>query len=218
MDEQPKRRRGCLFYGCITGAVCLVAILIAALLGLHQVKKLLYQYTDDGPTPMPPLQMSPEQIERVRQRVEDFRDAVRTGRATSPLELSGDDINALIDSDPEFRQLKGKLRVAIEGSQLKGQLSLPLTELGLPRFKGRYLNGTASLGLSFQNGTLLVYAQELTVKGKPLPMAYMDAIRKQNLAQKIEEEPRAAAALKQLQDIQVKDGKLIITPKPPSTR
>ncbi len=217
MEEQPKRR-GCLFYGCITGVVCLVAILIAALLGLHQLKKLLYQSTDDGPAPMPALQMTPEQIERVRQRVEDFRDAVRTGRPTAPLELSGDDINALIASDPDFRELKGKLHVTIDGSQVKSQLSLPLVELGLPRFKGRYLNGTASLGVSFQNGTLLVYAQELVVKGKPLPMVYMDVIRKENLAQKVEEEPRAAAALKQLQEIQVKDGKLIIVPKPPSAR
>ncbi len=218
MDEQPKHRRGCLFYGCLTGVVCLLAMLVAALLGLHQLKKMVYQYTDSGPSPMPAVQMSPEQIEKVRQRVEDFRDAVRTGRDTAPLELSAEDVNALIDLDPDFRQMKGKLHVAIEGSQLKGRLSMPLTELGLPRFRGRYLNGTAALGISFRDGVLQVFAQELTVKDKPLPMVYMDVIRKHNLAEKIEQEPRAAAALKQLQAIQVKDSRLIITPKPPGAR
>jgi len=34
-DQTPKPRRGCFFYGCITGVVLLVIVLGALLVGLH---------------------------------------------------------------------------------------------------------------------------------------------------------------------------------------
>ena len=51
------------------------------------------------------------------------------------------------------------------------------------------------------------------VKGKPLPEVYMQEIRKQNLAAALTNEPGAAAVLKGLEEIQVKEGKLVIVPK-----
>ena len=60
---------------------------------------------------------------------------------------------------------------------------------------------------------LSVTPQTILVKGKPLPEMYMQEIRKQNLAASLTNEPAAAAVLKGLQDIQVKEGKLVIVPK-----
>ena len=90
---------------------------------------------------------------------------------------------------------------------------MPMAEMGLPLFRNRFLNGTATFSVSLQNGLLRVTAQDVTVKGKPLPGVYLDRIRQQNLAQAAQEEPRNSIVLEQLKDIQVKDGKLIITPK-----
>ena len=209
----PKRRRGCLFYGCLGGTACLVIILVAFLFGLYQLKRMLTFYTDTKPMPLPTVQMSPAEIEQLRQRIENFQDAVRTGRPTEPLSLSSDEINADIENDPKLAGVKGKLYVTIEGDRLKGQVSLPLDQVGLRIFRGRYLNGSGIFSIGLQNGNLIVLPESLVVKGQPLPGVYMDKLRSQNLAEAVNNNPRASVAFNHLQQIRVSDGKLILVPK-----
>jgi hypothetical protein len=215
MIEEPpqKRRRGCLFYGCLSGIACLLAILVAFLLGLYQLKQMLNFYTDTHPISLPSVQLTAAEMDVLKRRVENFQDAVRTGRPTEPLSLSADEINALIASDPNLTRVKGRVYVTIDGNRLKGQVSLPLAELGLPIFRGRYLNGTGVFAVSIQRGDLLVTADSLVVKNKPLPAVYMDKIRSENLAANLSSNPRASVALNHLQDVRVGDGKLILVPK-----
>ncbi len=212
-NETNKRRHGCLFYGCLTGTVCLLAILVAALLGLHQVKKMVTEYTDTNPVPLPAVTLSAAQIEQLERRIEAFQDTVRAGRPAQPLVLTGEELNALVASRPDLRRFKDKVYISIPDSQLAGQISIPMSELGLPFFRNRYLNGSTTFSVSLQNGKLRVVPDNILVKGKPLPRVYMEQIRQQNLAASAEDNPRVSVALDRLQDIQVKDGKLIIVPK-----
>jgi hypothetical protein len=209
----PKPRRGCLFYGCLSGTACLLIILVAFLIGLYQLKKMLNFYTDAGPTPLPTAHLSPAEMEQLKQRIETFQDAVRGGRPTPPLALTSDEINAFIQTDTNLARLKGKLHVTVEGDRLKGQVSLPLDELGLRIFRGRYLNGSGIFAISLQKGNLVVNADSIVVKGKPLPGVYMDKIRSQNLAENLNANPRASVGLNRLQEIHISDGKLIVVPK-----
>ena len=212
-DPAAKPRRGCVFYGCITGLVLLVLVLGGLMVGLHYVRKMVNQYTETGPMELPALQMSQGEIDKVKQRFEAFQKAVREQRPTEPLELSADDINALIASGSDRQALKGKFYVSLDGDKLKGEVSVPLQQIGLSMFKGRYLNGNATFSLSFRNGALSVSPQTISVKGKPLPETYMREIRKQNLAEGFTSETNAVAVLQGLEDIQVKDGKLVVVPK-----
>ncbi len=198
---QIKPRRGCLFYGCLGGVVMLLAILIAGLIGLHLARKMFNQFTDSQPAAMPAVQLSQPEIELVRKRIDSFRDSVRAGRPTDPLSLSADEINALIATNLNLND------------QVTGQLSVPLESVGLTIFKGRYLNGSGTFSLSFHNGILHVFAQNITVKGKPLPEVYMQSIRQRDLARDFNNDPNAAAAFERIQDIEVKDGKITIVPK-----
>lgn len=208
-----KRRRGCLFYGCLGGTACLVIILVAFLLGLYQLKKMLNFYTDAQPMPVPTVQMSQAELDQLRQRIETFQDAVRTGRPTEPLSLSSDEINAYIQTDPNVMKANVKLYVTIEGNRVKSQVSLPLSDLGLRIFRGRYLNGSGIFDVSLQKGNLVVTPESLVVKGKPLPGVYMDKIRSQNLAESLNNNPRASVGLSHLQEIRISDGKLVLVPK-----
>lgn len=208
-----KPRRGCLFYGCLSGTVCLLIILVAFLLGLYQLKKMLNFYTDNHPIPLPSVQLSPAEIDQLKQRVENFQDAVRSGRPTPPLQLTSDEINAYIETDPNFAKVKGKLYVTIEGDRLKGQVSFPLDNVGLRIFRGRYLNGTGIFAVSLHNGNLVVTPESLVVKGKALPGVYMDKLRSQNLAESLNNNPRASVALNHLQEIRITDGKFVLVPK-----
>ena len=212
-EQPPKPRKGCFFFGCITSLVLLVLLLGALLLGLHYVKKLVNRFTDTQPMELPTVQMSQPEIDKVKERFEAFKAAVRERRPTKPLVLTADEINALIASGPDQQALKGKFYVRLEGNQLKSEVSLPLQDVGLRMFKGRYLNGSATFDLAFRNGVPFVSAQSILVKGKPLPELYMREIRKENLAASLVNEPDAVAVLQGLQDIQVKDGKLVLEPK-----
>jgi len=175
---------------------------------------MIAEFTDAAPVPLPTVQMSAEDLDRVQRRIETFKDGVRSGRPTPALELSSDEINALIISDTNMAALKGKFYVTLDGGHLKGQLSVPLAQLGLSIFRGRYLNGTGTFSVSLQNGNLSVRPEAILVKGKLLPWVYMNKLRSQNLAANANDDPRASVALNRLQTIQVKDGKLVLTPKP----
>ena len=208
-----KPRRGCLFYGCLSGTACLLIILVAFLLGLYQLKRMLNFYTDTHPAPLPAAHLTPEEFDQLKQRVENFQDAVRSGRPASPLQLSSDEINAYIASDPNFAKVKGKLYVTIEGDRLKGQLSFPLDDVGLRIFRGRYLNGSGIFAVSLHGSNLVVTPESLVVKGKPLPSVYMDKLRSENIAEGLNNNPRASVALSHLQEIRITDGKLVLVPK-----
>ena len=213
-DQLPKPRRGCGFYGCITGVVLLVMLLGALLLGCYYVKKMVARYTDTKPAELPTIQMSPAEMAQAKERLESFQQAVREHHATKPLALTADELNALIASGGE-QGFKGKVYISLDGDQLKGELSVPLQDMGLSMFKSRYLNGSAIFNLSFRDGRLSVTPQTIQVRGEPLPEIYLREIRKQNLAFAFTNDPAAAALLKGLEEIQVKEGKLVIAPKEP---
>jgi hypothetical protein len=213
MTDQPiKRRRGCFFYGCLTSCILVLVVLAGLLLGYL---KILNSFTDTKPLPLPTVNMSDAQMAQVRQRVDAFSQDIRSGRTPNPLELSGDELNALILTDPNLGTLKGQLYVSIEGNQIKGQLSVPAARLGLSIFKRRYINGSGTFKVSLVNGNLYVNAQSLSVKGKAIPESYMQQVRLQNLAQGFNQDPKTSVGLNKLKSIEVKDGKLVIVPAPP---
>ena len=213
-DMPTKRRRGCLFYGCLTSCVLLIFMLLGLLLGLRHLKKMITDFTDAQPIALPAAEYSPAQVKEVNQRIESFQAAVEAHRTTEPLALSAEDLNLLVATRPEVKGLRGKLHVAIEDNQLQTQVSLPLAEMGLPMFKGRYLNGTATLGVSLQDGQLTVTAQGIASKGKALPAIYEEKIRQQNLAAKLNTDARFSTAVGNLQSLEIKEGKVILLAKP----
>lgn len=212
-DVPPKPRRGCIFYGCITGSVLLVLMLGALLIGIHYVKTLINRYTDTKPMELPTVQMSQPEVDKLKKRFEVFKKAVSEQRATEPLVLSSDDINALIVNGPQQETVKGKFYLSLDGDQVKGELSLPLHEIGIGMLKGRYLNGSATFNLGFSNGVVLFTPRTILVKGNPLPERFMQDLRKENLAAGLTEDTNTAPLLQGLQDIQVKENKLTLVPK-----
>jgi len=142
-----------------------------------------------------------------------FQQGIRQHRPTEPLVLNSDEINALVASTPEAAPLRDKVYFRVDGNQLKGDLSIPMEALGLPIFRGRYLNGTATFGVDLHEGHLLVIVQSLTVKGKALPKVYMDRIRSQNLAQQLNVDPRATIAMDQIERLRIENGTVVVVPR-----
>jgi hypothetical protein len=209
-----KGRRGCLFYGLIVLSLVFLLVLAGVWVGFYYAKKMLNNFTDTQPRPVPTVEMSHGEYQELQTRIENFRKAVRGGTSTEPLTLTDRELNALINGDPDFQQLKGKVYIDLDGSQVKGQVSLPLDQL-LPMFRGRYLNADATLNVSVRNGLLRVSPDQIFVKGRPIPETYMESLRKQNLARDLNSEPRVSAALDRIKEVSVEDGNLVIVPAPP---
>lgn len=213
-NQPPKRRKGCLFYGCLTLTACFLIFLVLMLAALYQFRRVVYQYTDSSPMPLPTLNMTADQMDAVQRRVDAFKDAVNAGRSTSPLVLTADDINALINRDPDFKAFRGRLYVtALEDGKGKLSGTVRLGDMGFIVFRSRYLNGTATIGVTFQNGILGITPEELTTKGKAIPGRVMDKIRSMQISSRVNDDPRASVALNRMQSVEIRDGKLILTPK-----
>lgn len=213
--DEPPRQRGCMFYGCIIASVLsllfLIAILVIGFLLWRWFGRFVNEYTATSPHQLPVVVMAEEQRAELRRRVEAFRAAVDAGRPTGPLVLSADDLNVLIDETPR-PNLKGKVYVTIEQDKLKGQVSIPLSDI--PSFGltiGRYLNGEAEFNVHLEDGEPFVSIRSIEVNGRRPSDEFMRGLKGQNLIRNVQIETGQARIVRRLDSVQVRDGKLIVT-------
>jgi hypothetical protein len=217
--EPPKTGHGCFFYGCVTAIVlALVAVLaisISGYFGYQAYLKLVNEYTTPTPVRLPRVEMPEEDRKALHERVDAFKKALDEGEDTEPLVLNGDELNVLLAGDASVAD---RVYFVVEGDTLKGQVSLPLGELGLPGLSGRYFNGKAAFHASLQDGFLVVRAESAEVNGQPISEQFMASIRNKNLAEDAAKDPENARRLNTLESLRIKDGKVIIEAKPKEER
>jgi hypothetical protein len=211
-ELEVKKGHGCFFYGCITAIILFVVMIIAAVVIVMGVLKWINRqvdtYTAKAPMVLPQPKLSDEQKTDLDARWEAFKKALDEDKAAT-IALTGDEITTLIDKNPVFR---GKVAVQIEGDKVKGEISMPLSEIHIPGIntQGRYLNGKGTFRVSLLNGILLVTLDELEVKGEKVPEEFMQGVRNQNLVESMRNDPKQARQIQKLESIVVKDGKITI--------
>jgi hypothetical protein len=210
-DPQQKVRRDSFMKKTI--AVSLLVVLLSVILGLLYAKSVVNRLTELQPATLPTVQLSEIQMFQLHDRVDTFRDAVRDNDPTPPLELSADELNALVETDPAFAALKNHLFISIKGDQLGAQISFPAEDLGLYKLRGRYVNATGVFHVAMVTNELMITAESLSVRDEPLPRHIMQEVAAENLADRFNQDPKAAAGLQKIQSIDVKDGKWIVVPK-----
>ena len=103
--DPERKRRGCFFYGCIVAVV--IGALILLLVGLatwatyRATSQFIEQYAEDKPAPIPVVERPEPEVKALGARIDAFADALSAGKATEPLSLTSDEINALIAAVPE---------------------------------------------------------------------------------------------------------------------
>jgi hypothetical protein len=216
---EPPRQKGCFFYGCVFSIVLAVLMMIAlavfAFISYRMLSQLIGQYTSETPRPLPKLEMPDAERQKVFDRFDAFRKALREGTPTEPLVLNSDDLNALIERNPD---LAGKIYVTIDDDKIKGDVSVPLDFFGLNMMQGRYLNGQAEFKASLRDGILVVRLDDLEVNGKDVPENVMSGLRQQNLAEEMNRNPENAREIHKFESIEIEDGLLTITAKPVEKR
>lgn len=210
-QSPPKRKRGCVFYGCITVIVLGIAAVISIWLLVSQVVKPFFgQYAAEQTVALAPSAVTPERVSEVSARVKAFGDAIVAHRAPEPLVLEGADLEALIGARPEFAPFAKYVRVNPKSDRLQGELAFPLDDFG---FTGKFLNLSGTFKASLEDGLLVVTAESFLVNGSPLPEAVATELSSQNLVGELARDPVVARAIRELRTIEVKDSRVVIVPK-----
>ena len=140
--EPPPQQRGlgCLAKGCLILLVFSILLCLAFVAGTYYAAKFVRtEYFSSEHTLLPISHASVEEENAIRARWNAFDKAARA-HEPARIELTADDINALIATDPKVR---GDAYVSIEDNSARLQVSIPIgRNWWMP---GRYLNAQCSV-------------------------------------------------------------------------
>ncbi|NOY80268.1 MAG: hypothetical protein GXP31_04600 [Kiritimatiellaeota bacterium] len=207
---EPKKPKGCLFWGCLGASVICLLGLLAAGLGLKMAHKRVLGFTDATPAAIPVAQVNANQARRIRLKALAFQTALQKGRPGT-FRFTADDLNAMIAADKSAESLKGKAFLTIDGNRLIADACLPLDRV--PGLRGRYINGKIQLDIQIRNGRLEVYPLDIIVKGKPLPPRLMKVFKTRNLAEQIQADPNVQKALAHIESLEIVNGAVVVKTK-----
>ena len=213
VEAPPKKGLGCFGRGCLIPLIFAIVLVVACFAGtywgLHRHSALFYgnywlvktHSIAEAATPVPEFSGSDQQIQRVRERWQEFEQKARAGQSAE-IELNADDINALIATSEDIR---GKVFTSIDGNQLRLQTSLPVGGfLGRP---GHYFNGDVIIELDGVQSPDGPKFSRLTVNGEQVPTDFLDwKYRSKQLREYVTEQRSAY----DIGTIEVRDGKVIL--------
>lgn len=210
------KRHGCWFYGCVFAAGSLAVVLVGLAVAAFVVYRSLTQYVEDytavAPIELPKVDIPESERKSAVERARKFRDALRAKAATEPLVLTGDDLNALVQESPKF---KDRVYLTIDDDEVKARFSLPLDEFFNTRLtRGRYLNGEAELEAKIEDGELKIEVESIEVDGKPLPDFVRDTFARPSILD-LDRNGDQRDLLHQIGSLKIEDDQIVVKARPP---
>lgn len=211
-------------FGCGCGCLGLILILsIGVYFAYIKIQEVaataIAEYTATESVAVEIPQLSQDQIDHSVEKFSAFQAGLADGTEPVTLVLSGQDINALIQSHPTFKPLADRASVTVEEDRLRSQVSLSLEELDIPipfiaeAVKGKYFNGIATFSVGMTAGRPALYIEGLEVNDAAIPAEFMSEISKQNFLEDAGKDPEFAKLIEMIEDIRIENGELRIVPK-----
>lgn len=210
--------------GC--GCGCLGLFLVLVIGGYFAYGRLqtmatemISEYTASEPVKVEIQPLSRSEVEQSVAKFSAFQAGMAKGATPTPLVLSEQDINALIQNHPSFRSVADRASVSVGENTLRSQVSLDLDELAIPvpfiadALKGKYLNGVATFSVGMADGRPALYIEDLEVNGASIPSQVLSEFGKTNLFEDAGKDPEIAAMIDKIEDIRIENGALTIIPK-----
>lgn len=217
-EKSQKQGRGCFFYGAITLVLVFIGVVAGTYFGIRKgFLTGVETYTSSGPAPIPKLQISPQERDRIARNL-----AAQAEQATKPggpeeLALSDQELNVLLTQWPAMGPYGEQIYLQPEGDKLKAQMSVPLDQFELWNTitrklwtspGKRYLNGTASFNVGITNGAVTLALASFEANGKALPEEFIKRAQSQNLASALNTNAQSQAILQRVEAITVREGKV----------
>ena len=205
--------RGCLFWGCMgcggVGVLVIIALIVLGVLAKRGLDRVIETYTAEEAIEIPVLQLTDEQAEAMAQHHQALYDGIASRDGKTYI-LTADDLNNWIMEEEDLG-LAGNLYAYIEENTITADASLPLDEFfGLT---DRYLNGKVEFTIEYHNGYLDIRAKKVAVNEELLPETFLKGIRSENLAEDMNADPEFEERMKNVESIEVKEGKIYLTVK-----
>src|SRR5437868_389152 len=136
----PQDRMGCLAKGCLI-LLCFFALLCVAFIGgtYFAIRYLKTEYLPRNRTELPAATPSDQDQQAALAKWDAFDTRARAHQAAR-LELSADELNALVAAEP---MLRGKAHVSLENDIARLKVSIPLTNMRW--LEGHYMNGECTI-------------------------------------------------------------------------
>jgi hypothetical protein len=149
----PRRQGwGCLGIGCLVVALIVLVFLGLGAAGGYMLYRQAITVTSTVAGDVPAFTGSDDVVQSARQKVQALAQSLEHGQPGS-LQLSGDEINSLIASDPDFAKNNVKAYVTLTGDHGRLQTSVPTELVTKGLIAGRYINIDATLTVSFDSDT-----------------------------------------------------------------
>ena len=210
-ESNPPKPRGCFFYGCLSVVIIGLIVIVLGALSYYLAKRTanawINDFTDTAPAPIEQVEYSGKEMEALQSRLADFKNALDHGTNALEVIFSAADLNALIAGQKELRN---KLFVRIEDSTVKGEISMPLQDIGPLKLDGRHLNATVTFQVALANGALDIRLKDAQVKSRPLPSLLLNELKKDNLAKNFNSDPKTAANIEKFESVRVTNGTVVL--------
>lgn len=215
MSEGKSKATNCVLYGCLSMVVLAIVISLVTFFGVrYGYKKLVNTYTSPAAAQLPAVTYTDAEVQTLTNRLAMFEMAANTLTNEATLTLSDRDINVLIHSQEDLKNMRDKFHFEIQNDTIMSDISVPLDSFGLDSLKGRYLNGTAGLKVEVNNGKLVVRLDSLKVNGSPVSGAFIAQLKQENLAKDVQFGPEQEKVLKRIEKLGIENGQIILKLKP----
>lgn len=164
---------GCFAKGCLT-VVVVVLVLGIVLIGggLFVVNRGINLFTATAPAQIQTRPATPTELQLAKAKLDSLRSAIRN-RVETTIEFTADDVNALLQNEPEFRGARNHARVAMANSIVSLDLSAPLDSAKWSRLKGRWFNGSIQFGFSYVDDNFNFDVRSAEANGYQFPRALL---------------------------------------------
>jgi hypothetical protein len=166
---------GCFAKGCLSlviAAVVLGVVLIGG--GLFVVNRGINMFTATEPAQIQIRPATPTELQLAKAKLDSLRSAIRN-RVETTIEFTADDVNALLQNEPEFREARNHARVAIANSIVSLDVSAPLASAQWSRLKERWFNGNIQFGFSYLDDNFNFDVRSAEANGYQFPRALLTA-------------------------------------------
>ena len=166
---------GCFAKGCLT-LLIVGFILLAGLVGSgwFLYVKAVNNLTSSAPADVQVEPPTESQFQAAESTMERLRTAIAQDKETT-VEFTGADLNALFARDPEFKDLRGRVRIEIADSIMTIAVSAPLSSIHLPRLRKRWFNGNARFGFTYEDGTFRFDLHSAEAGGHQVPDVFLSS-------------------------------------------
>lgn len=215
---------GCAILLAVVGMVTFLLVFSAYTL-FRQFDEIA-KFTTDKPAPVEvtSLENKEPEINRLAEKVENFRQDLADKDDKAVLALDPAELNLAIASYDAFKELRGTFRV-LELADGKARIAISFPLNGRPRLSRggdrgwltsdpRYLNGVMIARPELAKSEVVLRVDDIEVAGAKVPTEFVERMSPYRIAQIYTTDPVIGPAMAALNGVEISDGKLVLSRLP----